>query len=175
MATNLPLTVVKRAVALSRLPVSTRPAPAAVLRVGGVDGQTIPPQPWAVLTPHKPWVKDKAYLSAANAVSFSASEQAPVLAFKPRTGDHLGSVAVSVLNSSPGRMYVIEFIGLSYSGNDFAVHLGATVHVDGGAFKLRVAITSPGTSAYCRIYVKNYGSPTALGVLIYSVKVWAVN
>jgi len=183
---TLLLTVVKRPTGVPALPVfaatantmrhSTASALGSLLQAGGVATQPAGPQPLAVLTAQKPWVKDKADLTVYNAVFNIAGGPAPTIILTPSSASHLGSVQVYVRNTSSGKMFVIEFLGHSQTGNDFEVQLGPTLKIAAGGFKLPIAITSSGTTGYCRISAKNYGQPTAsMAVRIDSIKVRAVN
>jgi hypothetical protein len=187
-STTLRLTVVKRpagvpvlpafAVAANAMRHSTASALGNLLQAGGVATQPAGPQPLAVLTAQKPWVKDKADLTVYNAVFNIAGGPVPTIVLTPSSASHLGSVQVYVRNTSAGKMFVIEFLGHSQTGNDFEVQLGPTLEIAAGDFKLPIAITSSGATGYCRISAKNYGQPTAsmaMAVRIDSIKVWAVN
>lgn len=128
----------------------------------------------AVLTPKRPWVKDKADLIVYNAVFNLTGGPVPAIILTP-SAEHPGSVEVHVRNTSAGKQFVIEFLGQSQAGNDFAVQFGPTLHVAAGDFKLPIAITSSGPTAYCRISAKNFGEPRAsMAVRIESIQVWAV-
>lgn len=187
MATTIPrLTVIKRPTGAPKLPAyalaartvrhSTATAIGNLLKAVGLTTQLVVPLPRAVLTAQKPWVKDKADLTVYNAVFDIAGESPPRIIFAPTSGIHLGSVQVHVRKTLPGKMFVIEFLGNSQTGHDFAVELGPTLKIAAGDFKVPIAITASGATGYCRISAKNYGPPTSLmSVEINSIKVWAVN
>ncbi|MBN8490491.1 MAG: hypothetical protein J0M00_03560 [Burkholderiales bacterium] len=148
----------------------------ALVQAGGVVAQPMGPQPLAVLMAQKPWTKDKADLTVYNAVFSISGDPSPTIILTPSTATHLGSVQVNVRKTTAGKMFVVEFLGHSQTGNDFEVQLGPTLKVPKGDFKLPIAITASRASGYCRASAKNYGPPAAsIAARIDSVKIWAVN
>jgi len=182
MTSSLPMTVVKRRAAAPKLPAFATATSSLQHSTASAVGQLVEtgdivqvPRQMVVLTPQKPWVKDKVELTVYNAVFNIAGGPAPAIILAPRSVEHLGSVQVMVRNTAAGKMFVIEFLDRSLTGSDFAADLGPALHVNGGDFKLPLVVTSSGETVNCRISAKTYGPPnTPMAVAIKSIKISTV-